>query len=85
MSAVKVVRLRIVGGNDALASKSPTQNKMRPRLRVVKPDEDRPAPPLPEPVQPFRGKRPGWATMWVSGLVMAMAQGAGQAIAEHFG
>jgi hypothetical protein len=83
MSAVKVVCLRIVGGNDALIPISPTKNTMRPRLRVVKPDEFRAGSPLPVPDQPFRAKRPGWATMWVVGLVMAMVQGMGQAIAER--
>ena len=77
--------LRVVGGNSTLLPMNRSaQDRMWPRLRVVKPDDvllvvaSHKALPIRE------AKRPARALMWLIGLVVASAQGIGETIAPYW-
>lgn len=85
MSSAEKDCLRVVGGNSTLAPMKRSKNdSMWPRLRVVGPDDVLGAAAAPKAPQIRETKRPARALMWLVGLVVATAQGIGQAIASYW-
>lgn len=85
MAGIESVVLQVVGGNDKLIEIRRVSREDRwPPLRVVQPHDALPAAPQPSSEHTIKAKRPKWALVWVGGVLMAMAQGIRQAIAEHY-